>query len=199
MALTVRQITDQDIGDLSHCFKRAFAQDPVMRWVFPSEREWDRCALRYFGMAIREFIRNGHALTTGGLEGAVLWLKPNSPKPGIWYQIISYMKMSWMFRGGFARGIELEQALEGIHPQQPHWYLSVIGTDTLHRGKGVGPALLQSVLQQCDEQNLPAYLESSNRKNISFYTRHDFEILQDVTIPDGPTLWPMLRQPRRPE
>jgi|TARA_B100002003_G_scaffold181527_1_gene169622 ribosomal protein S18 acetylase RimI-like enzyme len=199
MALTVRQITSQDIVNLSHCFKRAFDQDPVMRWIFFTEREWERCALRYFSMAIREYIRSGHALTTDGLEGAALWLKPDSPKPGFWYQVVAYMKMSWLFRGGFVRGLQIEEALQHIHPKQPHWYLSVIGTDTRHRGKGVGPALLQSVLQQCDEQNLPAYLESSNQKNISFYIRHGFEILRDVSIPDGPTLWPMLRQPQHPE
>lgn len=198
MALTVRQITSQDVLDLSHCFKRAFDQDPVMRWLFLSPKEWEKCALRYFGMAITHYMHNGHALTTNGLEGAALWSKPNSAKPSMWHQIISDMKMSWFFKDGFVRGMQIQQALQEIHPKQPHWYLSMIGTDTRHRGEGVGPALLQPVLQLCDEQNLPTYLESSNQKNISFYIRHGFEILQDVTIPGGPTLWPMLRQSQHP-
>jgi GNAT superfamily N-acetyltransferase len=196
MTLTVRPIDRQDISTLSHCFKRAFEQDPVMRWVFSPQTEWERCALRYFNMVIRNFIHSGHAVTTQGLEGAALWLKPDPPKGGVLFWSISYLKMAWLYRGCFLRGIQIEEALHKIHPKEPHWYLSVIGTDTLHRGKGVGPALLQPILKICDEQGLPAYLESSNQLNISFYIRHGFEILQDVIIPGGPTLWPMLRQPR---
>jgi len=166
-----------------------------MRWVLFPEMEWERCALRYFRMIIRDYMRSGHTLTTNGLEGASLWLKPNPPKASVWRQFTSYVKMSWLFRGCFIRGIQIEEALQKVHPKEPHWYLSVIGTDILHRGKGVGPALLQPILEICDEQGLPAYLESSNEINISFYARHGFEILQDVIIPGGPTLWPMLRQP----
>lgn len=199
MPLAVRQITSQDISGLSHCFKRAFQQDPVMRWVFYPEREWERCALRYFAIVFSDFIRSGHTLTTNDLEGAALWLKPNPPKAGMWHQIFSYVKMSWLFQRCFFRGIQIEEALEKVHPTEPHWYLSVIGTDTRHRGKGIGPALLQPVLKICDAEGLPAYLESSNEINISFYIRHGFEILQEVIIPGGPTLWPMLRQPRTPD
>jgi hypothetical protein len=43
---------------------------------------------------------------------------------------------------------------------------------------------------------VPAYLESSNPRNLSFYRRHGFEPLGAIQVGSSPTLVPMLRQPR---
>jgi GNAT superfamily N-acetyltransferase len=64
---------------------------------------------------------------------------------------------------------------EHRRPRGPHWYLSLIGVEALHRNKGCGSALLQHRLLQCDREHLPAYLWSSNPRNSSFYQQHDFE------------------------
>ena len=56
--------------------------------------------------------------------------------------------------------------------RQPHWYLPLIGVDPLHQSKGWGTALLQYALDQVDREHLPAYLESSNPRNIPLYQRH---------------------------
>jgi GNAT superfamily N-acetyltransferase len=50
---------------------------------------------------------------------------------------------------------------------EPHWYLPLIGVDPAHQGKGHGDALMAYALQQCDRDHLPAYLESTNPRNIS--------------------------------
>jgi len=62
---------------------------------------------------------------------------------------------------------------------------------------GMASALLEPTLRRCDRDRLPAYLESSNEANLPFYGRHGFEVVAQISIADGPTLWPMLRQPRR--
>jgi ribosomal protein S18 acetylase RimI-like enzyme len=65
---------------------------------------------------------------------------------------------------------------EHNRPTEPHWYLSPIGVEVLHRNKGCGAALLEYRLRQCDREHLPAYLWSSNPLNTSLYERHGFEI-----------------------
>ena len=44
--------------------------------------------------------------------------------------------------------------------------------------------------------HMPAYLESSNPRNMSFYRRHGFEPLGAIQVGSSPTLVPMLRRPR---
>ena len=43
---------------------------------------------------------------------------------------------------------------------------------------------------------IPAYLESSKERNIAFYARHGFRVTREVTLPKGPPVWLMWRDPR---
>jgi ribosomal protein S18 acetylase RimI-like enzyme len=88
--------------------------------------------------------------------------------------------------------------IERHHPVLPHYYLSVIGTDPDQQGGGIGSALLAPVLSRCDSEGVAAYLESSKESNVGFYARHGFTVTDKVELPDGPPLWFMWREPRRP-
>jgi ribosomal protein S18 acetylase RimI-like enzyme len=58
----------------------------------------------------------------------------------------------------------------------------------------MGGALLGEVLTKADDANVPAYVESSNERNLPFYHRHGFEIVEEVKLlGNGPCLWRMRR------
>jgi hypothetical protein len=58
----------------------------------------------------------------------------------------------------------------------------------------VGSILLQPVLHLCDEQQIPAYLETATEQNLPFYARHGFQVRDVIEMPQaGPTLWTMWR------
>jgi len=88
----------------------------------------------------------------------------------------------------------LFERVEHYRPAQPHWYLTLIGVEALHRNKGYGAILLQHGLRQCDLEHCPAYLWSSNLHNISLYQRHGFEIMDEIHVGSSPSIFPMLRQ-----
>lgn len=84
-------------------------------------------------------------------------------------------------------------------PQEPHWYLAVIGADPAAQGQGHGAALLRSGLAKADAAGLPAYLESTKPSNLPFYEHFGFTVREELLLPgDGPVLWAMWREPRRP-
>jgi GNAT superfamily N-acetyltransferase len=70
----------------------------------------------------------------------------------------------------------------------------VLGTDPRYQGKGIGSALLAPVLEQCDAEGLPAYLESTKERNVPFYARHGFEVTESFRVGGGPTVWGMWRK-----
>ena len=73
----------------------------------------------------------------------------------------------------------------------------MLGTEPASQGKGIGSALMQPILDRCDSEGLPAYLESSKDTNIPFYSRHGFEVTGEIKIgKDGPMVWPMWRTPK---
>ena len=62
---------------------------------------------------------------------------------------------------------------------------------------GLGTVLMKHALRRCDEEGVPAYLESSNPRNISFYERHGFKIVGRIQSGSSPVLTPMLRPASR--
>jgi ribosomal protein S18 acetylase RimI-like enzyme len=64
------------------------------------------------------------------------------------------------------------------------------------QGRGLGGALMRHAVARCDDEGLPAYLESSNPRNIPLYGRHGFEVMGRIQVGSGPLVTPMLRHRR---
>jgi GNAT superfamily N-acetyltransferase len=90
----------------------------------------------------------------------------------------------------------LVAAMAAAHPHQPHWYLNILSTVPERQGAGLGHRTMEPVLRICDSEGAPAYLESSNPRNMSLYQRNGFVQTGEITLPDGPSLYPMWRDPR---
>lgn len=74
-----------------------------------------------------------------------------------------------------------------------------IGTLKGHEGEGLGSALMGSMLERCDDQGVPTYLESTNPVNDAWYARFGFESRGPVPLPKGaPALTAMWRDARSP-
>lgn len=95
------------------------------------------------------------------------------------------------------RFVNLMQVVEEAHPIEPHMHLFIIGTDEATRGKGNGSRVISKMLQQCDREVIPVYLESSNEMNLTFYRKHGFEVLRKIPgLPeDCPPVFAMWRTP----
>ena len=57
---------------------------------------------------------------------------------------------------------------------------------------------MQPVLDMCDADGVPAYLERARRSsNVAYYTRHGFRVTEELDVPGGgPRVWPMWREPQ---
>ena len=72
---------------------------------------------------------------------------------------------------------------EAAHPHdEPHYYLSFVATHDDHRGQGIGEQLLAENLERIDAEHCPAYLESSNPKNLARYGRLGFVPREELTL-----------------
>ncbi len=57
-----------------------------------------------------------------------------------------------------------------MHPWRPH---------------GLGSVLLRTMLERCDREQMPAYLEASGSHNIVFYQRHGFRVINEFPYRAG--------------
>jgi GNAT superfamily N-acetyltransferase len=171
----------------------AFAADPMARWTWPQAHQYLAAMPRMVRAFGSKAFSNGSAFCTDGYAGTALWLPPgvHSDDEGLGAVIESTVAR--------ALGPETEAIFEQMaayHPTEPHWYLPLIGVDPAHQGGGLGDALMAHALARCDHDHAPAYLESSNPRNIPFYRRHGFEPLGAIQVGSSPTLVPMLRRAR---
>lgn len=103
---------------------------------------------------------------------------------------------STVARSKAAEAAVIFEQMARYHPAEPHWYLPLIAVDPAHQGQGHGAILMAYALALCDRDHAPAYLESSNPRNIPFYRRQGFEPLGTIQTGSSPTLVPMLRRAR---
>jgi GNAT superfamily N-acetyltransferase len=193
----VRPARREDVQPLSHTLARAFREDPVHRWMFPSERAWARNSHRSFAAFLRLGVDAGTALTSEGLEGAALWSSPFAVPPGPLRQLALGLRILPCFGLRIPRVVRSARRIDAAHPRRAHWYLIALGTDPPHQGKGIGSALVEPVMAHCDQEDLPAYLEASRLENIPYYQRFGFEVTEEIPLPArGPLLYAMLREPR---
>lgn len=87
---------------------------------------------------------------------------------------------------------EVYAALEGLHPPEPHWYLSLLGVDPPRQGLGVGGSLLDHWLESVDRDRMPSYLETDREENVSFYSRAGFAVHEELQVLGAP-IWCMRR------
>jgi GNAT superfamily N-acetyltransferase len=130
------------------------------------------------------------------LVGGALWAPPGKWHVGLLGQIRLLPRLA------AAAGRELPRFLRGLafiesrHPHEPHYYLGPLGVKPEWQGKGLGGALMRPVLERCDRENVPAYLEASTSRNRALYLRNGFEVVEEVNMPGGgPPAWLMWRAP----
>jgi ribosomal protein S18 acetylase RimI-like enzyme len=172
-----------------------FSTDPVARWFYPEPAEY----FHWFPKFVRAFaggsIAGGTAYCTSNYSGAALWLRPGVHPDE---QAMVALVEESLPKERHSAVFELFEKMGAGHPEESHWYLPMIGVDTFQQNRGIGSALMRHALMRCDAQNLPAYLESSNPRNISLYLRFGFEPVGEINAGGAPLMVPMLRRPARP-
>lgn len=198
VTVTIRKANIDDLGPLGLVLSRAFSDDPVMQWLLPDDRARIARLPRLFAMELRHlFLPNDEVYTTRDLAGGALWAPPGRWRTPTTKLLRAFPRLAWTLQGRMRTAVECVSAIERIHPQEAHWYLGVVGIDPPEQGRGVGSALLAPVLERCDRDFIPAYLESSKEANLSFYQRLGFEVTETLDLPaGGPRIWPMWREPR---
>ena len=171
----------------------AFSSDPCMRYLL-----WSPQAL------FKGFRRFASGMGGASLDHGTAWLADDGGAAAMWLPPGVHADRDTMLAVVAELGREEKMPVLGqvgdlmapYHPEEPHWYLAMIGVDPARQGRGLGSAILKESLKRCDEDGVVAYLESSNPKNVPLYERYGFEVMGFVQPGDFPGLYPMIRQPR---
>ncbi|MFC8868681.1 GNAT family N-acetyltransferase [Streptomyces sp. NPDC057148] len=203
MGVAIRAAGESDRELVVRLLDEAFLDDPVSGWVFPGEEYRRRTHHRLMAAFTDAVLADGRIDLTEDGAACALWLpvpagEGAGEEPGDGAEDIPAQVREAVDPDN--ERVELIARLtEGIHPSgRAHEYLWMIGVAPGRQGEGLGTALIGTVLDRCDREGLPAYLEASSDRSKGLYERLGFEFTgRALDLPDGPRMWPMWREPRQ--
>lgn len=183
---------------------RAFWPDPLFGFFARTPLQEHRLLPVFLGAVVRDALRHGEvtAVRHGDrIAGTASWLPPGAmPMRGARLAALTARTAGALVTARNRRtGLRLLDAVSKAHPDEPHWYLALLGVDPAFQGRGLGGELLRPALARCDETGVPAYLETQKFENLAFYERFGFRVTRELAVDDSPTIWLMWREPVAPE
>ncbi|MFD4951575.1 MULTISPECIES: N-acetyltransferase [unclassified Streptomyces] len=203
MGVGIRAAGEGDRELVVRLLDEAFQDDPVSGWVFP-EREYRRTTHHRLMAAFTDIVlAEGRIDVTEDGTACALWLSMpaadgDGPDGGGGSEDADdAVRLRESVDPANPRVEEIARLMADSHPaDRAHEYLWMIGVAPAHQGEGLGSTLVQHVLDRCDREGLPAYLEASSERSTKLYERLGFTFADHtLDLPDGPRMWPMWREP----
>ncbi|MCF7832119.1 MAG: GNAT family N-acetyltransferase [Candidatus Marinimicrobia bacterium] len=190
--------------DMSHAVSiitNAFSEDPCLKYLLNSE-EYDHDKAKFiheYTLKIGFFYGSVQTASSAN-EGVSIWMPPKR---------VTTSPLMFIRAGGLSlrKNVDLKVidriqvygdycgSLHQKYVKEPHWYLESIAVDPKEQGKGFAGKLLRPALDYFDKYGFPCYLETHNPKNVTFYEKYGFNVMEIGKLPGtNKPHWAMLRQ-----
>lgn len=192
----IRKAVKQDVPRLAEISALAFENDPLTNWLVEDKSETLQMERQMFLAEYRISHRFDMIYTDVDRNGVAVW-KPPTAHFTLWDRMIQFESMLGTIslnRRALAK-IRLFLAIENVRPKEPHYYLSLLAVVPEMHGKGLGSALMQPTLDRCDQEGIPAYLETETESNVHFYEKKGFKVQREIVTTDGASkVWTLWRE-----
>ena len=203
-AFTVDRMPSDSQPGVIAALARAFHDDPLFGFFVPDLVKQTRMVLAFMSAGVKDATPFGEiylAHADGKVASAAVWLPPGTYPRGVRRDVLTYARSASTFEhcgGRIGRAFALLNTVDKAHHEvhEPHFYLTILGTDPQFQRSGAGSAALAPVLERCDTEGLPAYLETQKEENLCYYARHRFEVMQKIEVERCPPIWTLRRDPR---
>jgi GNAT superfamily N-acetyltransferase len=186
-------------AEVSAALAGAFYDDPVFAWLLPNAGRRMVALKRFFAIEARRIVLR-HELSVAGQErddlvGVALVLPPGGWRTPVRVQAAYGPEYVRVFGPRLPRALGVLTQMERRHPRHAHYYLPYIGVVAAAQGQGLGTSMLRPVLDRCDDEGLPAYLEASNPRCARLYERVGFRPIEEIRPLGAPPIRLMERTP----
>ena len=200
--MEIVKLEPRHIKKASEVLSASFYSYPMFVFYFPDPKRRTRYLPWYFQKILNCAIHYGDVYTTEDISGVIFTLSPLHTRITIWEFIKSGFLLTPFLLGfhNYKQSMECESFVadtqQRIMKNRLHYYLWGLAIDPKKQGTGIGTALLTKILTKADEEKLPIYLETHDGKNVAYYQRHRFSLVDTVMIPTYHLqVWCMVREP----
>ncbi|MGI8310767.1 GNAT family N-acetyltransferase [Saccharopolyspora hattusasensis] len=197
--LVLRAASGEDTAKLTELLGTAYRDEPRMAGLLPNQAQRETKLRALFSLLLKQDHLD-HGTEIAALNGhpaaVAVWDRPGSRTAPLGRRLAHLPALLSVFRWRLpetARAIEAFNATDSHRPDEPHWHLAAIGTAPQARGRGLGPALLESGLARADAHDTPIYLEATTHFGVARFERLGFRVIHEYPITGGLTVHGMWR------
>ncbi|WP_129791542.1 N-acetyltransferase [Sphingosinicella sp. CPCC 101087] len=184
----------EDKARLMQTIVLGFCADPMARWASPDPAVYLDRRDEFFDAFGGAAFDHGTAFVADDGAAVATWLPPGVEPDNERMEKIMAEQTPDNRKQEMS---ELFAKMEAFRLHEPHWYLPLIAADPARQGQGLGTALMEAAIARIDEDGRPAYLDSSNSRNVPLYRRFGFEPIGQIKTASSPVQVPMIRRARR--
>lgn len=175
---------------LADVLGRSFADDPIVRWPFPTRGSYEEQCRALFQILNVPFAEAGWLWEAGDAAGVALWIPPDGGDRYLEIELQTRDAIDAMTDDGGIRYRSFWDWIEDHLPTEPHWFLDHLAVAPERRAEGLGTALVELGLAFARRDGVPAFLETARPGNVGYYERLGFHLVADERAPgNGPRLW----------
>jgi GNAT superfamily N-acetyltransferase len=198
----VRPARAGEVDAVGAMLGRAFHDDALLVYMLPDDGERRRLAAAHFTPFVRAVQADGEVWVTDDLSAATCWRRPGdrdfapdvAAAAGLDRMPETVGEDAWGRIAAVFGHLEERYVVLGVPPS---WSLALIGVEPERKGAGLGGTVLAPVLARADADGTPCYLETLEERNVRFYERHGFRVVEAAVEPSsGLPYWLLLRDPR---
>ncbi|WP_138759311.1 GNAT family N-acetyltransferase [Modestobacter altitudinis] len=196
----VRTAVRADVPRMAATLAAAYPDYRWTSWALPEDgraQRLSRWAELWGGLVP---VLAGTAWVTDDLAAVASWVAPDAGEPAADLQSVIDRDLPRVF-GGRQPVVLASERLGALgRPDEPHWWLTAVGTRPAARHQGLGAAVLQPVLERCDAERVPAAATVYTSTVVRWLQRSGFAVTHSTrtAVDHELPVWTLVRQPRRP-
>ncbi|MGH2988549.1 MAG: GNAT family N-acetyltransferase [Solirubrobacterales bacterium] len=166
-----------------------------MTWSLGDTGDLEERFTRGFECLLEDLIRLGMVWEAGRALGAAVWIPPEQADAWTEAQLDNPGILAMTDDGGRHYAAFWEW-IESKVPDEPLWHMDSVGVEAGAQGRGIGSALIEHGLDRARADRAGAFLETGNPRNVGYYERHAFRVVDGADAPGGgPHMWFMRWDP----
>lgn len=187
----MESVTPDEIPKAVAISARAFVDDPMERFEFPGDTSYQQAWRELGALKFQPAVAAGTCWRTPEFSGTVRCIVPD----------VKYIDTRKEWRDGMIRLLgEAKMAvlnevfgktIPTIFGERERWDLSSVAVDPAFQNRGIGKSLVEFVVDRAKQDGFPVCLVASSEDNARLYSKLGFSIASKVSVPDGPTIYPM--------
>ncbi len=166
-----------------------------MRWPLGDHGDVEERFTHCFEYFLEGLITLGTVWEADRGLGATVWIPPD--KANAWEQAQrNQPRIHALTEDGGRRYDAFWEWVESKIPAEPLCHLDSIGVEPGAQGRRIGSALIEFGLARARNDRVGVFLETGTPRNVPYYQRFGFRIVDNAEAPDGgPLIWFMRWDP----